>query len=281
MPSLRRMKSAPPFAPSHSFMVEWSLIHFFEQSAALLAAIKEYDANKWKVIGAKLGKPAKVILEISITKKFLTRYLGLRTIRKRAFLGEVSRVWRINGCCGLIHSISLQVNHATFVQGSSFLQSSRSLLDFYGHSSFLGLKIFLEFLMAGILSPFILCISPMCIGFAVISQHTRKDWPRRVHNLDFWWRSYASCEILAVVGYIGSLTESYFFVPVTCSWLLLHHAIVYHGLEDLGSDMSGLLRHRISSGSYDRQAHRITWEIMLEVCMQPGCGWRPIPQVEV
>jgi len=25
-----------------------------------LEAIKEYEANKWKVIGAKLGKPAKV-----------------------------------------------------------------------------------------------------------------------------------------------------------------------------------------------------------------------------
>jgi hypothetical protein len=30
------------------------------ESTALLAAIKEYDANKWKVIGQKLGKPAKV-----------------------------------------------------------------------------------------------------------------------------------------------------------------------------------------------------------------------------
>ena len=30
------------------------------QSAQLLAAIKEYDANKWKAIGAKVGKPAKV-----------------------------------------------------------------------------------------------------------------------------------------------------------------------------------------------------------------------------
>jgi len=30
-----------------------------DESAALLAAIKEYDANKWKHIGAKLGKPAK------------------------------------------------------------------------------------------------------------------------------------------------------------------------------------------------------------------------------
>jgi hypothetical protein len=30
------------------------------QSAALLNAIKEYEMNKWKSIGAKLGKPAKV-----------------------------------------------------------------------------------------------------------------------------------------------------------------------------------------------------------------------------
>ncbi|KAF2488275.1 hypothetical protein BU16DRAFT_474252 [Lophium mytilinum] len=30
-----------------------------DESAALLAAIKEYDANKWKVIGTKVGKPAK------------------------------------------------------------------------------------------------------------------------------------------------------------------------------------------------------------------------------
>ena len=33
-----------------------------KKSAALLAAIKEYDANKWKVIGQKVGKPAKVRL---------------------------------------------------------------------------------------------------------------------------------------------------------------------------------------------------------------------------
>jgi len=30
-----------------------------DDSTALLAAIKEYDSNKWKVIGQKLGKPAK------------------------------------------------------------------------------------------------------------------------------------------------------------------------------------------------------------------------------
>jgi hypothetical protein len=31
-----------------------------DESAALFAAIKEYDSNKWKTIGQKLGKPAKV-----------------------------------------------------------------------------------------------------------------------------------------------------------------------------------------------------------------------------
>ncbi len=36
-------------------MLTWGV-----QSAALLAAIKEYEASKWKVIGAKVGKPAKV-----------------------------------------------------------------------------------------------------------------------------------------------------------------------------------------------------------------------------
>jgi hypothetical protein len=35
-------------------------ILIWKQSAALLAAIKEYDANKWKAIGQKVGKPAKV-----------------------------------------------------------------------------------------------------------------------------------------------------------------------------------------------------------------------------
>jgi hypothetical protein len=36
----------------------------WKQSAALLAAIKEYDANKWKAIGQKVGKPAKVGLGV-------------------------------------------------------------------------------------------------------------------------------------------------------------------------------------------------------------------------
>ncbi|MCJ1350286.1 MAG: hypothetical protein MMC33_000267 [Icmadophila ericetorum] len=32
-----------------------------DESAALLAAIREYEASKWKVIGQKVGKPAKVL----------------------------------------------------------------------------------------------------------------------------------------------------------------------------------------------------------------------------
>jgi len=31
----------------------------FAEDEALLAAIKDYEANKWKAIGAKVGKPAK------------------------------------------------------------------------------------------------------------------------------------------------------------------------------------------------------------------------------
>lgn len=32
----------------------------YKQAIALREAIKEYEANKWKVIGQKVGKPAKV-----------------------------------------------------------------------------------------------------------------------------------------------------------------------------------------------------------------------------
>lgn len=39
----------------------WLTAHWAaKKSAALLTAIREYDANKWKVIGQKVGKPAKV-----------------------------------------------------------------------------------------------------------------------------------------------------------------------------------------------------------------------------
>lgn len=42
------------------------------QSAALLAAIKQYDADKWKVIGQKVGKPAKVSV---LTKTLFSTHL--------------------------------------------------------------------------------------------------------------------------------------------------------------------------------------------------------------
>lgn len=35
------------------------------QSVKLREAIKEYEANKWKVIGQKVGKPAKVSIRDS------------------------------------------------------------------------------------------------------------------------------------------------------------------------------------------------------------------------
>ncbi len=38
---------------------------FLLQSAALLNAIKEYENQKWKVIGQKVGKPAKVRVILS------------------------------------------------------------------------------------------------------------------------------------------------------------------------------------------------------------------------
>ena len=40
------------------------------QSVALREAIKEYEANKWKVIGQKVGKPAKV------SPNFFTLFAG-------------------------------------------------------------------------------------------------------------------------------------------------------------------------------------------------------------
>ena len=38
----------------------WSEWLTIRQSAALLQAIKDYENNKWKTIGARVGKPAKV-----------------------------------------------------------------------------------------------------------------------------------------------------------------------------------------------------------------------------
>jgi hypothetical protein len=55
MQNLQRTRSNFPFQP-------WAQMLIIQQSQALLNAIKEYETNKWKVIGQKVGKPAKVSL---------------------------------------------------------------------------------------------------------------------------------------------------------------------------------------------------------------------------
>ena len=46
--------------PSRSGRRDPSMTDDDDKSAALLAAIKDYENSKWKVIGQKVGKPAKV-----------------------------------------------------------------------------------------------------------------------------------------------------------------------------------------------------------------------------
>ena len=65
-------------------MLNISLINPPAQSAALLAAIKEYEASKWKVIGQKVGKPAKVSKSTYFGYHLLTTQ-GVRAICKGAF----------------------------------------------------------------------------------------------------------------------------------------------------------------------------------------------------
>ena len=59
--ALRRVRGrrGQPFRSALRPMVDFSRANYV-QSAALLAAIKEYESSKWKVIGQKVGKPAKV-----------------------------------------------------------------------------------------------------------------------------------------------------------------------------------------------------------------------------
>lgn len=45
-----------------------------EESQALLAAIKDYDAQKWKIIGQKLGKPAKVCCSVTLAFEYMTSF---------------------------------------------------------------------------------------------------------------------------------------------------------------------------------------------------------------
>jgi hypothetical protein len=62
------------------------------QSAALLAAIKEYEANKWKVIGQKVGKPAKAsersAAPIPILVVKLTAFRLANSMRKNTLEGR-------------------------------------------------------------------------------------------------------------------------------------------------------------------------------------------------
>ena len=72
MPSLQRTRylNLPPYNPYLLARISSGLGEEFQgidkdwqnyqQSQALLSAIKEYENNKWKVIGQKVGKPAKV-----------------------------------------------------------------------------------------------------------------------------------------------------------------------------------------------------------------------------
>jgi hypothetical protein len=47
---------------SATLLHSWACVtDLMVQIQALLNAIKEYEKNKWKVIGAKVGKPAKVV----------------------------------------------------------------------------------------------------------------------------------------------------------------------------------------------------------------------------
>lgn len=63
-----------------------------KQSAELLAAIKEYDANKWKVVGQKVGKPAKVRWTCASKKRHTEeatdRRVGMRAVREGTFRRE-------------------------------------------------------------------------------------------------------------------------------------------------------------------------------------------------
>src|SRR5579871_337519 len=54
------------------------------QSIALREAIREYEANKWKVIGQKVGKPAKVSLLIKRHPLFrvLTQFRLVSSMRR-------------------------------------------------------------------------------------------------------------------------------------------------------------------------------------------------------
>ena len=60
------------------------------QSQALLNAIKEYEANKWKEIGRRVGKPAKVssLIPHDMDSALLSTSAGLRAVCEGALWRE-------------------------------------------------------------------------------------------------------------------------------------------------------------------------------------------------
>ena len=59
------------------------------QSAALLAAIRDYEANKWKHIGAKLNKPAKVRALTTLQSTSIDHVQACEQYAKEHFSGRV------------------------------------------------------------------------------------------------------------------------------------------------------------------------------------------------
>jgi hypothetical protein len=61
-----------------------------DESQALANAIKEYENNKWKAIGQKVGKPAKVSTFVVIILLAIADSLrvGMRAIRQGTFPGS-------------------------------------------------------------------------------------------------------------------------------------------------------------------------------------------------
>jgi hypothetical protein len=60
----------------------------------LLQAIKDYDTNKWKVIGQKVGKPAKVSIDIFLASRVSVRFLGFVQYASGSLFCYRARAWR-------------------------------------------------------------------------------------------------------------------------------------------------------------------------------------------
>ena len=116
------------------------LLLMFKQSQALLNAIKEYETNKWKVIGAKVGKPAKVryCSSRAYCNGTYTR-VGLRTVCQ----GEFRRS-HIDPVAQDIHEHSMfllcrDIRDSSIVESSSTTiircTSTRSTLGWFSISS--------------------------------------------------------------------------------------------------------------------------------------------------